>query len=1549
MQEDVFVFPMSFAQERLWFLAQLEPESASYNLAAAVRLTGSLDADVVERCLAEIVRRHEILRTTLAIVDGHPAQVIRQEGTARVLRLDLASLPEAQREAEVHHLIEREARRPFDLVNGPLLRLMLLHLGPDEHVLVWVVHHVVFDGWSTSVVLGEFAALYAAFAADLPSPLPDLPLQYADFAHWQRQRVESGALASDIAFWTRRLSGLEGVLELPTDRPRPAIQRYRGARFFFRLPDALTEALRALARQEETTLYTVLVAAFQALLTRHTGAVDISVGTPVTNRSRAELEGLVGCFANTVVLRTDLAGDPQFVALLSRVKETVREAQAHQEAPFDQIVEALRPARDLSHAPLCQVLFALQPAFRQAPKIPGLKVRLLDLDVGGAQFDLSLEVAIDGDGLAAAIEYDTDLFDQATIERLSAHLQRLLKGAVENPRARLSELPMLAPAEQEQVIGWGAPAASALPSRAVHQRFEERAARTPWAVAVVHERLTLSYGELDRRANQLAQLLRRHGVGPEVRVGVCMSRSIEMVVSVLGVLKAGGAYVPLDPRYPEARLGAMITDAAIRVVVADGDVIDGLSADLTWICLDPDGVCLRGELTVPPPGEPRGEQAAYILYTSGSTGVPKGVVIPQRALASFVDAAATLYAITASDRVLQFASLSFDASAEEIFPCLTRGATLVLRSEAMLTSVAGFLTTCGEWDVTVLDLPTMYWHRVAAAVSEGLPLPSSLRLVIIGGEAALPERVNAWKAAVGTRVRLTNTYGPTEATVVATACDLTDVDADQSGAVPIGRPIANAQAYVLDAAGQPVPIGVVGELYLGGQGLARGYEARPEVTATRFVPNPFAEQPGARLYRTGDRARWRADGQLEFAGRVDHQVKIRGFRIELGEIEARLAEQPCVREAVVVVREERPETRRLIAYVAAAPEVDLKQLRQALKEQLPDYMVPSAFVVLSELPRTPQGKIDRRALPAPKSERAREAATPRTQAETTLSGIWAELLGRETVGIRENFFELGGDSILALQVVARARAAGLSIAPRQLFQHQTIVELAAVATPHRTLPEAKPLTGDVPLTPIQRWFFEHNGDNPHHWNQSVLLEPRKPIVFDALEAALVAVAEHHDALRLRFTSEAGRWQQRLLAEVSAAVTRVDLSEVPAEQQSAAMASTAGAFQARLHLSDGPLLRAVLFDLGRDRTGNLLLIAHHLVVDAVSWRILLEDLQTAYGQRIIGAPIQLPARTTSFGEWAQRLSAYAQSEDVARQADAWNATGEANVTLPVDDPRGSQREADTVRLIQQLGADETRALLQAVPAYRTRVDDLLLTAFGEALAQWTGSRTVRIEMEGHGRDALTNVDISRTVGWFTSLYPVRLEIPPDAEPGQALKAVKEQLRGAPQGGTSYGLLRYLREDEQASPIRAQTAPEVSFNYLGQWDALFAASTLFALATSDVGPERDPRAPRGYALEVDAAIVGGRLRITWSYSGTRYRPETIQRLSEDFAARLRALVDHCLAPGAGGFTPSDFPLARLTQAKLDHLLGPGRDVEDVYPLSPLQQGLLFHSLWERGSGV
>ncbi|MGK3998774.1 amino acid adenylation domain-containing protein [Sorangium sp. So ce1024] len=1548
--------PLSFAQERLWFLAQLDPTAASYNIPAAVRLVGPLDVGRLERAFEAVVRRHEPLRTTFAEVEGRPVMVIAAEQPVRLavvdLGVELGAAPAEAREAEARRALDAEARRPFDLARGPLFRITLLRLDEREHVLLVVLHHLVSDGWSMNVLVGEVTERYAAEAEGRAAALPPLPVQYADYARWQRDWLEGPALEQQLAYFQRRLGSEPDALSLPADRPRPAAQSYRGARHAFALPSELSAQLTALARRQGVTPFVLLLAAFEVLLARYSGRTDLWIGTPVANRTRIEVHDLIGFFANTLVLRADLSDNPRFTDLLARVREEVLGAQAHQDLPFEHLVKALRPARDLGRTPLFQVMFTLQQLRPRTAPIAGLEILPVEVDPGSSPFDLSLDMALEGDELSGSFEYSTDLFDRATIERMAGHLARLLEGAAASPEARLSELPMLAPDEQRRVLAWGdaagAVGAMSAPPAAVHRRFEQQAARAPDAVAVVHEDRAVTYAELDRRANQLAHRLRRHAVGPEVRVGVCLPRSIEMVAAVLAVLKAGGAYVPIDPNTPRERIAAMIADAAIGAVVTGGCAADGLPAGVERVLLEPGWASLDGEPPTPPAGEPLPEQAAYILYTSGSTGVPKGVVVPHRALAGFVDAAAALYAITPSDRVLQFASLSFDASAEEIFPCLARGATLVLRTEPMLESTATFLTACAAWGVTVLDLPTMYWHRVAADVAAGLALPPAVRLVILGGEAALPERVGAWRASVSPRVRLCNTYGPTEATVVATACDLTAggdgataaghgdgatiAGADDGAttanaaepAVPIGRPIAGARAYVLDAAGQPAPVGVVGELYLGGQGLARGYWARPALTADRFVPDPFSATPGARLYRTGDRARWRTDGQLEFAGRVDHQIKLRGFRIELGEIEARLAEHDAVREVVVLAREDQPGAKRLVAYVVTsepAPAADA--LRAFLQARLPDYMVPSAFVFLPELPRTANGKVNRGALPPPARSPEAAPAPPREAVEAQLAEIWAAVLGHDQVGIHDNFFEVGGDSILSLQVVARAREAGVQITPRQIFQHQTIAELAVVAGRAAAAAEQGSVTGEAPLTPIQRWFFAQPLPNPHHWNQALLLALPEPLDWGAVEAAAQALLRHHDALRLRFLPDGAGWRQvHAPEELSPVAQREDLSAVAEADLPKAIEERAARWQASLSLTEGPLLRVIGLDPGPRLPGRLLLIAHHLVVDGVSWRILLEDLQTACEQARRGEPIRLPAKTTAFKRWAERLEAAAGDAALQKEAAFWLDLPWDRAASPrPDDPSGERTEAAMAELTAGLDEAQTRALLEEVPeAYRTRIEEVLLTALAQALGQWTGSDAVAIEVEGHGREELDGeeIDLSRTVGWFTSVYPIALEVAQGSPPGAALRAVKEQLRRVPRRGLPFGVVRELGSGEIADRLRRLRAPSVAFNYLGQWDQVVGADARLSAAAESSGPEHDPRSPLAHELEIDAAVYGGRLEATFRYSARRFRQQTVAAISGLWRDALQRLIAHCVSPDASGYTPSDFPDVALQPEELDAIL-------------------------------
>jgi amino acid adenylation domain-containing protein len=1067
--------PLSFSQERLWFLDQLEPGSAVYNLPVAVRLDGELAPAALAAAIERVAERHASLRTTIGTPAGRPVQVIAPRADLPLPLVDLAALAAGAREATAERLAAAEALSPFDLARGPLVRARLLRLDARRHVLLVTCHHIVTDGWSLRVFFAELAALYvAALAAGEPAQppqpaLPALPVQYADFAHWQRRWLQGEELARLLAYWRERLAGAPAALELPLDHPRPAVQTYRGASRPLRLGPEVTAPLRAFCRGENATLFMTLLAACATVFHRHTGQRDLVLGTPTANRDPVEVEGLIGFFANSLALRLDLAGDPPFRDLLARVRTAVLADYAHQEIPFEKLVQELRPERDLSHNPIYQAVFALESAER-APggEIPGLRLTPLPAAGGTAKFDFALYMEDQGEGLSGLLETNRDLFDPATGARWLAQLETLVAALLAQPQRRLSELALLGAAERHQLLFEANDTAREAPAEPfVHRLFAARAAAHPGAPAVSQEDRRLTYGQLDRQAGRLARRLRSLGVGPEVRVAVSVERSPELIVALLAVWKAGGAYVPLDPAYPQERLAFLLADSRASVLLTQ-EALAGRFSGVPTLLVD-------GGEEEPAAGPAddlavslRPDNLAYVIYTSGSTGRPKGVMIEHRALASYTATVSRAYAIEPADRVLQFCSISFDISLEEIVPCLAGGGELVLRTEAMIESIATFLAVCRQRGISLLSLPTAYWHEITARVeAEGLELPPSLRLIIIAGERALPERLAAWRRHAPVRPRLVNTYGLTESTIISTLADLTAAGADAGAAreVPIGFTIADSEVHLLDGALAPVPLGVAGEIHLGGGLLARGYLHRPDVSAERFIPHPFASVPGARLYRTGDLGRRLPGGNLEFLGRGDQQVKVRGYRIELGEIETVLAEHPAAAAAVVTVREDRPGQKQLVAYLATGPERPaglLEDLRAFLRRRLPDYMQPGTFVFLAAMPLTPNGKVDRAALPAPQGERPdlrAEYVPPGDETEIAVAAVWQEVLGLERVGLHDNFFDLGGHSLLLIQIHDRLRERfGRDLPIVELFKHPTVGSLARHLSEE---PAAVVLAGDA--------------------------------------------------------------------------------------------------------------------------------------------------------------------------------------------------------------------------------------------------------------------------------------------------------------------------------------------------------------------------------------------------------------------------------------------------------------------------------------------------------
>ena len=1537
--------PLSFSQQRLWFLYQFEPENPFYNVPFALRLRGKLDILALDRSFQTLVQRHEILRTTIDDATGDPQQVIHSQGTVTLNHIDISSTPADMLWSQVKQFAQQEAGQPFDLRQGPFLRITLLTLAADEFVLLVTLHHIISDVWSTTILVQEIATLYHAYTQAKPNPLPLLPIQYADFTLWQRQVLQGEYLQTQLTYWQQQFATPPPVLQLPTDRPRPAVQSFRGSHRSCTLSAALTASLKALGQEANATLFMTLLAAFKLLLCRYSGQTDITVGSPIANRNQAAIEGLMGLFLNTLALRTELGGNPSFRELLGRVREVALGAYAHQELPFEKLIELLNLPRNLSHTPLFQVMFILQNPPTRAFDLSGLTFEVLEPLTETAKFDLTL-VTMEVNGcLECGLGYNTDLFDPATMDRLLGHFQTLLEAIVAAPDAPIHQLSFLTPAEWSQLHQWNQTQGQYATDGCLHQLFEAQVRKTPEAVAVTYGATCLTYGELNHRADCLAQCLQSMGVGLECLVGICLERSLEMVVALLAVLKAGGAYVPLDPSYPQQRLAFMVEDAQLNILLSQ--------SHLSHLLPNYSGQRLYLDQPLPPPADReflllpliQSENLAYMIYTSGSTGNPKGVQISHRAVVNFLQTQGRQLGIARGDCLLAVTSLCFDIAVLELFLPLTVGAQLVVASRELTLDgflLAERLKTVGA---TFMQATPSTWRMLLLADWVG-----HQKLTVLCGGEALPTDL-----AVALRSRcaaLWNMYGPTETTIWSAQQHIQSTDP-----ITIGTPIGNTQIYLFDEYLNPVPVGVPGELYIGGQGLARGYYHRPKLTAERFIPHPFSQTPGERLYRTGDLARYRTDGTIEVLGRLDHQVKIRGFRIELGEVESALSSHEQVQDVVAIVREDSPSQKRLVAYLTNHDSSDrsrptVGELRQWLQANLPNYMIPAAFVWLKQMPLTPNGKIDRRALPVPDTESNltnRSFEAPRSSVEQTLATIWSQVLSASTIGIDDNFFELGGDSILSLQVVAQAHQAGLQLAPKQLFQHQTIRTLATVVEQVTSIvAERGPVVGPVPLSPIQHWFFSQPLVLPHHWNQSVLLELHQTITLEDLRAVLQSLLAHHDALRTTFQQKGATWVQTVAApatlEEALPCQLIDLPPLSEAEQSQTIADTAAALQNSLDLTEGPLIKVVLFNLTTPGIRQrLLFIAHHLVIDTASWRILLEDFQTLVYQRLQGNSFQLCPKTSSLKQWTQRLQTYASSLYPARYQPL-----PSQPRLPMDFPEGENIVGSSHTMTVSLELSETESLFQQVPpVYHTNINDVLLTALLQAYANWTGHSQLLIDLKSPGRESnFDDIDLSRTVGWFTNLCPVLLDVTEINDLDTSLKTVKEQLRQVSNHSLDFGVYRYMRSEselEEAVPQELWTSPEICFSYLAQSEHPLETGDLLTIATDLPRSEQGLQNPRPYLLSIEAKIVAGQLQICWTYSKAQYRSTTVESLAETFLQKLRSLIAHCLSPNTGGYTPSDLPLAKLDQATLDGLVENYPQLMDGYPLSPLQQGILFHTLY------
>jgi amino acid adenylation domain-containing protein len=1367
--------PLSFAQQRLWFLDSFEPGSATYNIPAAVRLRGRLKPAWLEAACREVVRRHEALRTRFALRAGGPVQVVEPEPRLALPRVDLAALPAVERAAEARRLAAAEAARPFDLESGPLLRTTLVSLGEEEQLALVTLHHIVSDGWSMGLFLGELATLYGVFSRGEASPLPELRVQYADFAVWQRSWLAGEVLEAELAYWRQQLAGAPSHLELPTDRPRPAVQAYRGHRFAVDLPKELTEALTALGRREGATLFMVLLAGFQALLGRLARQDDVVVGTPIAGRNRREIEGLIGFFVNTLVLRTGLDGDPGLRELLERARRVSMAGYTHQDVPFERLVEELHPERDLSFHPLFQVMLALQNPPRTSFALPGLTMEPLPSEGATAKFDLTLSLQEGESGLRGSLEYNSDLFDVATLERWMGSFRVLLEAlAAAPPEQRLSALPWLTGAELHQVVaGWNTTGSNGPADLCLHELIAAQAVRTPDAVAVVHGMASLTYGDLMGRASRLASRLRSLGVGPEERVAVCLDRDLDLVVALLAVLTAGGAYVPLDPAYPTERLAFMVEDAGGRVLLTREPLRDRVPAGAaTVLTFDSDTAAAAVEGL--PTGAATPGNLAYVIYTSGSTGRPKGVAIEHRSAVALARWARGVFSADELDGVLAATSICFDLSIFEIFVPLAWGGRVILADNALELPRLGALAAGAEVRLV---------NTVPSAMAELVrqeALPASVRAVSLAGEAlpgALVERLHR----LGTVRRVLNLYGPSEDTTYSTFADVAPGTVEP----PIGRPVAGTRAYVLDARLDPVPSGVPGELYLGGEGLARGYLGRPELTADRFVPDPFGGEPGSRLYRTGDLTRWAPAGHLEYLGRLDHQVKVRGFRIELGEIEAALGQQPGVRDAVVLVREDAPGDRRLVACVAPEEGVPLTagELREALRRRLPDYMVPAAFLVLAALPLTPNGKLDRAALVRLSAELTQgEVAveTPRNATEELLAGIWAEVLGREQVGTHESFFEIGGHSLLAVQVISRIRQVfRVELPVQRLFASPTVAGLAeqlraargATAEVFERIEPIEPALRDQPL-PLsfaqQRlWFLDRLRPGDPSYNVPAAVRLSGDLAPAVLERALVEVARRHEALRTTFAETPAGPVQVIAGEPRLALPLVDLSGLPdgrrtAEARSLAAAEAAWPFD----LGAGPLLRAVLLRL--DPIEHVALVTlHHIIADGWSIGILLREL-VAFSEDATTALPPLPVQPADFAVWQRRRLS---GERLEAEIDHWRhrLTGLRPLDLPLDRSRPAVQTSRGGSCALALPRELAAALASLGRRSGATPFMVLLASFQALLGRFSTQEDFAVGVPVAGR---SRREIEGLIGFFVNTLVLRADLTGEPTFSELLERVRE---------------------------------------------------------------------------------------------------------------------------------------------------------------------------------
>ncbi|NJM20524.1 MAG: amino acid adenylation domain-containing protein [Richelia sp. SM1_7_0] len=1495
-KEQLEGFGLSPQQKHLWLLQQSESQ-LPYRVQRAVIITGNLNIEVLKTALQNVVNQYEILRTNFNCLPGMtvPLQVIADTSDIYINKyineFNFIGLPPEEQENEIESLFTKLKQTPLQLEKDLPLQIYIITLSPTKYILILSLSALIADSFTLKVLFNKISSSYAACLGD--KHILDEPMQYADIAEWQNELLESKESELGKEYWRKQDVSLIDNVKLWFENKQTTISQFQPECISLNINNDLIKQIESLTNIYKVNKSDFLLACWLILLWKITRQSDIFIGITGNGRKYEELNQALGLLSKHLPLSSHLEAQFQFSEILKKVHKLVNNAYEWQEYFTWQ--------ETVNSQSFCPFSFE----FEEYPELSAknLSFSLYKQYSCFDKFKIKLTCLLQSDNLIAQFYFDSKLYNLQDIKTLSEQFQNLLASAIQNPESSIGLLNILGDRQRQQLLIEFNNTQKQYPQdKCIHQIFEEQVNRTPDKIAVVFEEQQLTYYELNTRANQLANYLQSQGVKPEVLVGVYLEQSLEIVIALLAILKAGGAYLPLDPALPPESLAYRLQDAQVRVILTQGALVKKIPDFKTQIVsLDTNWGMIAQERTSKPNNFVTTKDLVYVLFTSGSTGKPKGVAVEHQQLVNYVNAIKERLNLSVCNRFATVSTFAADLGNTVIFPALCTGGCLYLVSPEYASNPEILADYFHRHSIDCLKIVPSHLSGLLTSSDAAKILPR--KRLILGGEAS------SWKLIeqiqqLAPQCLIFNHYGPTEATVgVLTYPIKLEQTIDYSGNVPLGRPIANTQIYILDSLLQPVPIGVPGELYLGGAGVARCYLNRPELTNEKFISNPFGETQeigfGQRLYKTGDLARYLPDGNIEFLGRIDNQVKIHGFRIELGEIESALRQHPNIRETVVLAREDRLGNKCLVAYVVPEKQSTLTtpDLRDFLLERLVHYMVPSAFVKLKALPLLPNGKVNRQGLPAPdsRSDLAENFVAPRTTAEKTLATIWARILKLEQVGIYHNFFELGGDSILSMQIIAKANQAGLRLTPKQFFEHQTIAELAAVAGNNKVIQAEQGLvTGSVPLTPIQRWFFEQNFPQMHHWNQAVLLEVRQvsPLL---LAQAVKQLLKHHDALRLRYNCHGTHWQQVNTGfDEVVPFTLLDLSTMSELKQQSAISNAATTLHSSLNLSNSPLLRVALFDLGTGKSQRLLIIIHHLVVDGISWRVLLEDLQTAYQQLSQGKAIALPPKTTSFKHWAQRLQEYTQSQVIPQELNYWlTKIPRQTVRLPVDFPNGDNTVALTENISVTLSQEETQTLLQKVSAtYQTQINDVLLTVLIQAVEKWVGVRSLVVDLEGHGREEIfDDVDLSRTLGWFSTIFPVFLDIKETNGIESALETIKTQLRSIPNRGIGYGLLRYLGGEEAAVLRDCIPKAEIRFNYLGQSDQLFGDSSLFIPAPESTETERSLLSSQNYLLDVTGIVTGGQLKINWTYSKAIHHRATIERLAGGFMEGLREIIAHC----------------------------------------------------------